>query len=56
MSSPHISLIPEHIGSILGIPFTNSLLTAWLVTIILAILAIAATREMRFVPRESKIF
>ena len=51
MSSPHISLIPEHIGSILGISFTNSVLTAWLVTIVLTILAIAATREMRFVPR-----
>ncbi|HEY4495547.1 MAG TPA: F0F1 ATP synthase subunit A [Candidatus Paceibacterota bacterium] len=51
MSSPHISLIPEHIGSILGISFTNSVLTAWLVTVVLTILAVAATREMRFVPR-----
>lgn len=51
MSSPHISLIPEHIGSIFGLSITNSVVTAWLVTIILTILAVAATREMRFVPR-----
>lgn len=51
MSSPHISLIPQKVASILGFEITNSVLTAWIAAALLIVLAIAVTRNIRFVPR-----
>lgn len=51
MASPHITLIPEPIAHIGGFVVTNSLLTAWIVFILLTILAVSATKKMQFVPK-----
>ncbi len=47
---PHISLAAEKLGTLLGFPITNALLTTWLVTLLLIALSSLATRRMRLVP------
>lgn len=49
-SQPHISLAAEHIGSLAGWPITNSLLLTWVVMILLALGAYAATKKISAVP------
>lgn len=46
----HISIAAESIGSVFGIPVSNSLLTTWLVMAILMIFTFFATRRMSLVP------
>lgn len=46
-----ISLAAEKIGQIGAMPITNSLLTSWVSTFVLAILAFFSTRNMRMVPK-----
>lgn len=47
---PQISLAAEKIGSVFGLPITNSLLSAWIVMAILLVFSLAATRNMTLVP------
>lgn len=47
---PHISLAAEKIGSILGFPITNALLTTWLVMGLLIFLALVTTHRLSLVP------
>lgn len=47
---PHISLAAEKLGSVLGVPITNSLLTTWIVMAMLFALSFAATRRLLPVP------
>src|SRR3989344_755032 len=47
---PHISLSAEKIGSLFGLPITNSLLTTWIVMAILFYLAYFFTRSIKLVP------
>jgi F-type H+-transporting ATPase subunit a len=47
---PHISIAAEKIGSVFGLPITNSLLATWIVMAMLIVFSIAATRKMTLVP------
>ncbi len=47
---PHISLAAEKLGTLWGVPVTNSLLTAWLVLGLLTVLSILATRKLSLIP------
>ena len=46
-----ISLAAEKIAHIGSFPITNSLLTSWIATLLLVILAIVATRNLKAIPR-----
>ncbi|HUD19634.1 MAG TPA: F0F1 ATP synthase subunit A [Patescibacteria group bacterium] len=46
----HISLAAERIGSILGMPITNSLLATWVTMAVLIIFSWAATRNLQMIP------
>lgn len=50
MPSIHISLTAEKIFNIGGFAITNSLLTSWIVMILLLLFAIASTRKLSLVP------
>lgn len=47
---PHISLAAERLGSLGGLPISNSLLTTWLVMLLLIVLAWTVTRQMQLIP------
>jgi len=47
----HISLSAEKLFELWGLPVTNTLLTSWIVIILLAILAYFGTRKIKTVPR-----
>ena len=47
---PHISLSAEKIGSLFGLPITNSLLTTWVVMAILFALTYFFTRSIQLIP------
>ena len=47
----HISLAPEHIFKIFGIPVTNTLLMSWVVMAILILISIFATRRLKLIPK-----
>lgn len=46
----HIALAAERLGSVFGIPITNTLLTAWLVIIFLIVVAFLVGRKPTLVP------
>ncbi len=46
----HISLAAEKIGSLWGLPVTNSLLATWVTMLLLFVFAWAATRKMSLIP------
>lgn len=50
MGQLHISLAAEKIGSIWGLPITNSILTTWVVMLILTLFAFFATKSISVVP------
>lgn len=50
MAQPHISLAAEKIGSLFGVPITNSLLMTWFVMLILICLAYLSTRKISLIP------
>lgn len=50
MDGPHISLAAEKIGSIWGLPVTNSILMTWLVMGFLTVFAYLATRNLQDIP------
>ncbi|MFZ2970093.1 MAG: F0F1 ATP synthase subunit A [Minisyncoccia bacterium] len=47
----HVSIIPETIASVAGIPITNTLVSSILTTFILVIVAYFATKSIKEVPR-----
>ncbi len=51
---PHISIQAEKIGVIFALPFTNSILTTWLVMIVLIILGVGLTRKLAIIPDNSQ--
>lgn len=55
-SGIHVALAPEHIGSLFGIPVTNSLLMSWLVTAILIIAAFFIGRSLKMLPGRFQTF
>ena len=50
MGNLHISLAAEKIFSIFGLPITNSILTTWLVMLILSLFAFFVTRNITLIP------
>lgn len=50
MAQPHISLAAEKIGSLFGLPITNSLLMTWLVMLVLTTIAYLSTRKVSLIP------
>lgn len=51
MPKPEISLPAELVFSIAGLPFTNTLLAAWISIVVLVLLSKAGTSNMQMVPR-----
>ncbi len=49
-SGIHISLVAEKIGSVLGMPITNTLLMSWLTVALLVIVGVFVGRGVRLVP------
>lgn len=47
---PHITLAAEKIGSVFGLPITNSLVATWIVMAVLIVFSLAATRKLTLVP------
>jgi F-type H+-transporting ATPase subunit a len=47
---PVISLAPEVITEVGGIEITNTMITAWIITLFLVVVALLATRNMKLVP------
>ncbi len=45
-----VSVSAEHIFSVFNMPVTNSMLTAWMVVILLSVVSYFATRKMKIVP------
>lgn len=52
----HISLAAEKIGSLFGLPVTNSLLATWVVMEILIVFSLAATRNMSLRPSGAQLW
>lgn len=50
MSELHISLSAEKIGTVFGLPFTNSILSTWLLMIVLICFSLIVTREIKLIP------
>lgn len=50
MAEPHISLAAEKIGTLGGLPITNSIFLTWLVMLFLTVFTILATRRITLVP------
>lgn len=50
MGEIHIVLAPEKLTELWGIPITNSLLTSWVVTLLLVGMAFAISRNIQLVP------
>src|SRR5437762_3237009 len=46
----HVALAPEKIGSFLGLPITNTLITAWAVMLVLIVIAFVIGRKARLIP------
>lgn len=49
--SPQISLAAEQVLDIFGFPITNTMLATWLTMLVLIVVSILATRDMKMVPR-----
>ena len=50
MSQLHISLSAEKIGTVFGLPLTNSILSTWLVMFILISFSLFATKDIQLIP------
>ena len=46
----NVILAPEQIGTLWGIPITNTLITSWVVVVLLTIVAIIVSRRVRMIP------
>ena len=50
-----ISIVPEKIGEIFGMPITNSLLTTWVDMIIILVLAAVGMRGKKLIPKGAQL-
>lgn len=53
---PHISIQAEKIGTLFGLPVTNSILTTWLVMLILILTGFLLSRKISLIPESSQNF
>ncbi len=51
----NVILAPEQIGTFLGLPITNTLITSWVVVILLAIIALAVGSRIKMVPSRFQV-
>lgn len=51
----HISLAPYHVGTLWGVSITSTLLTAWLVVVLLLVSAYLIGKRLRLVPGKGQI-
>ncbi|MEK7531004.1 MAG: F0F1 ATP synthase subunit A [Patescibacteria group bacterium] len=51
----HIALAPYHITDIAGFPITSTLVTSWLVVIVLAVFAVVLSRRLKLVPSRGQV-
>lgn len=51
----HIALAPEHIADVAGIPLTPSILTSWIVTILVLAAAFFIGRNLKLVPGKGQV-
>lgn len=49
-SGIHVVLAPEQIGSFLGLPITNTLLTSWIVIVLLTVIAVLIGTRLKLMP------
>lgn len=52
----HVALAPEQIGSLWGLPITNTLLTSWIVMLLLVVLAFYVRRNLSMIPGKFQTF
>ncbi|QSH39548.1 F0F1 ATP synthase subunit A [Candidatus Kaiserbacteria bacterium] len=55
-SGIHIALAAEQVGVFFGIPITNTLITSWIVMLILATIAFFVGRNLKVIPGRIQIF
>ena len=51
----HIVLAPEILAHLRGVPITNTLITAWLVVVLLSVFAYFATRRLALIPGKGQV-
>ncbi|HET8575359.1 MAG TPA: F0F1 ATP synthase subunit A [Candidatus Paceibacterota bacterium] len=56
MEGLHISLRPEQLGTLFGFPITNTLLTTWLVVIVLLVFAFVMRGKIALIPGKVQTF
>jgi len=54
-SGIHIALAPEQIGSFLGLTVTNTLLTSWIVVVVLITIAILIGSRLKIIPSRPQV-
>ncbi len=54
--SIHIALAPGELFSLWGIPITNTLVTSWIVVLLLSVFAIVFGRRLKMIPGKLQIF
>src|SRR3989338_9899615 len=50
----HVALAPEQLGSLWGIPITNTLITSWIVIALLVVLAFTIGTRLKMTPSRLK--
>ena len=50
-----VILAPEHIGTIFGLPLTNTLLTSWIVVAVLVVIAILVGSRLKMTPSRPQV-
>ncbi|MCL5265040.1 MAG: F0F1 ATP synthase subunit A [Chloroflexi bacterium] len=56
VNKPHVQLPAEKIGDVAGFPITNTMTAAWATIIVLSLLFLFATRNMRMIPGRLQAF
>lgn len=51
----HIALSAERIGTLFGVPITNTLITSWVVVLLLVVLAVFAGRNVKLIPSKGQL-
>ncbi len=51
----HVSIAPEHLGTWLGLPITNSLLMSWVVVFCVLLIAVLIRRRIALVPGKFQV-
>ena len=55
-SGIHVALAPEQVGTLFGLPITNTLLTSWAVIALLVVIAVVMGKSLKMVPSRFQTF